>query len=197
MKNSPDIDTHKPVSRQYEIDYLGYYGYPMYWDGDGLWGSGMYPYALSPGYPVTAADGREREERINEIAAMARARHKNDDPNLRSCSAVVGYHVHATDGDIGHIAGLLVDEQTWAIRYIVINTSNWWVGHQVLIAPQWITAVNWVDQSVTVELNRESIQTAPNFDSTQALNREQETGLYHHHKRHGYWIDTAVLEREI
>ena len=40
---SPDIDTDKPVSRQHEMLYLGYYGYPYYWAGDGLWGQGSYP----------------------------------------------------------------------------------------------------------------------------------------------------------
>ncbi len=43
VKDGPDIDTEKPVSRQHEISYLGYYGYPYYWDGGGLWGAGAYP----------------------------------------------------------------------------------------------------------------------------------------------------------
>jgi hypothetical protein len=197
VKNSPEIDTQKPVSRQHEMQYLGYYGYPYYWGGDGLWGSGMYPYSMSPGYAVPANNRVERETVRSEIATMERALHDGEDPNLRSCDAVLGYHIHAIDGDIGHVSGLLVDEETWAIRYIVIDTSNWWVGHQVLIAPQWITDVSWADQSVTVDLTRESVKTAPDFDSTLELNRERETGLYHHHKRHGYWMDTLVLEREI
>ena len=35
VKNSPDIDTDKPVSRHNEIRYRGYYGYPFYWGGPG------------------------------------------------------------------------------------------------------------------------------------------------------------------
>lgn len=197
VKNSPDIDTQRPVSRQHETQYLGYYGYPNYWGGTGLWGSGMYPYAMAPGY-VAPIERRDQSETVKrEVATMERALYQDEDTNLRSCEAVVGYHIHATDGDIGHVSGLLVDEETWAIRYVVIDTSNWWVGHQVLIAPQWITGVSWSDQSVTVDLTRESVKTAPDFDPTRALNREQETGLYHHHQRHGYWMDTLKLEREI
>src|SRR5664279_428506 len=48
VKNSPSIDTDKPVSRQHEMRYLGYYGYPLYWGGAGLWGGGMYPYIMMP-----------------------------------------------------------------------------------------------------------------------------------------------------
>ena len=49
VKNSPDIDTDKPVSRQHENAYMGYYGYPYYWDGAGLWGGGAYPGMLMTG----------------------------------------------------------------------------------------------------------------------------------------------------
>jgi hypothetical protein len=53
----------------------------------------------------------------------------------------IGNHVHATDGDIGHVEDLLVDDQTRAIRYMIVDTGNWWGGHHVLVAPQWIEAV--------------------------------------------------------
>ena len=31
VRNSPVLDTHKPVSRQHEIEYLRHYSYPTYW----------------------------------------------------------------------------------------------------------------------------------------------------------------------
>jgi uncharacterized protein YrrD len=197
VKNSPDIDTKKPVSRQHETQYLNYYGYPDYWVGDGLWGSGAFPYSLSPVYAGTVAEPADRMAVNNEIAGMEAAQRRNDDPNLRSCAEVVGYRIHATDGEIGHVAGLLVDEETWAIRYLIVDTSNWWFGHQVLISPQWITAVSWPEQSVTIDLTRDSVKTAPNFDSTQALNREHEPEFTGYYKRPAYRADRLVLEREI
>ena len=187
VRNSPDIDTQQPVSRQHERDYLGYYGYPYYWGGAGMWGDGMMPYAMMTDYPASGVDSAERErERAAEASAEAE-RHRNDDPHLRSCQAIVGYHIHATDGEIGHVDGLLVDEETWAIRYLVVNTSNWWMGHQVLVAPPWITGVHWSDMSVTVGLSRQAIRDAPVYDSAAALNREQEAGLHAHHARPVYW----------
>lgn len=106
---------------------------------------------------------------------------------LRSMNDLENYTVGATDGDIGHVHGLLIDEETWAIRHIAINAGNWWVGHKVLIAPQWIKDVSWSDRSVSVDLTRASIKGAPSYDSTADLNRERESGLYQHYGRPGYW----------
>lgn len=138
-----------------------------------------------------------RQHEAQTYAACAeRERQRNDDPHLRSGEAVVGHHLQATDGDIGQVEGLLIDDETWAIRYLVVDTSNWWGGHQVLIAPQWITGVRWSDRSVTVDLTRESVKAAPPYVSTAELNRQRETGLYEHHGRKGYWA-RDVLETEV
>ena len=193
VRNSPDIDTDRPVSRQHEMQYLGYYGYSPYWGGTGLWGAGMYPYGMYPGRAGFGWDGAGREKVNDEVARAEQARHQDDDPNLRSCNAVIGYHIHATDGEIGHVQGMLIDEDTWAIRYIVVNTSNWWFGHQVLIAPQWIKDVSWPDKRVSVDLTRASVKDAPPYDSTAELNRERESGLYRHYRRPGYWTDAPVI----
>ena len=79
--------------------------------------------------------------------------HTSDECHLRSCRVVIGHHVHATDGDIGHVEDLLVDDHTWAVRYLIVNTSNWWGGHHVLVAPQWIEDVSWSEATVSVDLD--------------------------------------------
>jgi hypothetical protein len=197
VKSSPDIDTDKPVSRQHEIEYLGYYGYPTYWGGSGMWGEGLYPYAMLPDFPGYGVDRAEREREAQAYARAERVRHRNDDPHLRSCQAVVGHHIQATDGEIGHVESLLVDEDTWAIRYMVVNTSNWWIGHKVLIAPQWITGVHWSDQSVSVDLTRAAVKQAPPYDADTELVRPHEVSLYEHYRRDGYWAGGVRLETEI
>ena len=169
VNNSPDIDTDKPVSRQHEMGYLGYYGYGNYWGGGGLWGAGLYPDLLQAG--LQSNDAR---------------RHP-DDLHLRSGNAVMRYYVHASDGDIGHVQGLLVDEDSWAIRYLIVDTSNWWLGHQVLIAPEWIDQVSWAESTVSVAMTRQSIKDSPAYDPDAALDREQEAGVHSHYGRAGYW----------
>ncbi len=200
VKNSPDIDTDKPVSRQNEEQYMGYYGYPNYWGGGGVWGDGLYPYAMVPGYAGSGPDRVDRVERDREEEAYLRAeraRHRNDDPHLRSCKAVTGYHIHATDGEIGHVAGYLVDDETWAILYLIVDTSNWWVGHKVLIAPAWITGVHWPNETVSINLSRESVKGAPVYDPDAIWSRELDRNLYRHYGRTGYWAGSAAVATEI
>jgi sporulation protein YlmC with PRC-barrel domain len=190
VKNSPDIDTDMPVTRQHETDFLDYYSYPYYWGGVGLWGIGGRPSMLLPGY---AGFGSDTAIRAEADAAQARAdtRQRDNNPHLRSCNAVVGYYIEASDGEIGHVQGLLVDEESWAIRYLVVSTSNWWLGHDVLVAPQWIKHVSWAEQTVAIELTRDALKQAPSYDPTLPLAREMEIAVFQHHGRKGYWADEA------
>jgi uncharacterized protein YrrD len=175
VKNSPAIDTDKPVSRQYEQSYYSYYGYPYYWGGMGLWGSGGYPGMMMPGL-------------AHDPSALAneRAHRAHDDPHLRSCREVKGYHLQATDGDIGHVAGYLIDDKSWAIRFLIVNTSNWWIGHQVLIACEWIDSVDWEDHKVATSLSRAAVKASPPYDSALLLDFAGEQSIYRHYGRPAY-----------
>jgi uncharacterized protein YrrD len=200
IKNGPDIDTDKPVSRQHEMGYLGYYGYPNYWGGGGLWGAGFYPDILQGGLKVGDLKDvdpatRPRVKRKSTDAA-SQLRHQND-LHLRSANNVMRYYVHATDGDIGHVQGILVEEKTWAIRYLVVNTSNWWLGHEVLIAPEWIDHIFWEESKVVVALTRQAVKDAPPYDSKNPLHREQEKVLHAYYGHTGYWPLEAERDAKI
>ncbi len=116
---------------------------------------------------------------------------------LRSMNDLEDYAIRATDGTIGHVQGLLVDEETWAIRYMVVDTSNWWLGHKVLIAPQWIKNVSWPEATVSVDLTRQAVKAAPPYDPAVQLDRRQETGIYQHYGRPGYWAAEVNRKAEI
>jgi hypothetical protein len=113
---------------------------------------------------------------------------------LRSCNALLRYHIEATDGGMGQVKGLLVDEETWAIRYLIVETSNWWFGHQVLIASQWIQEMSWPDATIAVNLTRQAVKDAPAYEPSLSLTREHEVDLYRHHGRAGYWDEEVRLE---
>jgi hypothetical protein len=196
VKNSPDIDTDKPVSRQHEMEYFGYYGYyPYYWAGEGLWGGGVYPgtMLMDAGYAGSGADYGTAQAEQARVAREA-DQHGNDDPHLRSGNAVIKYHIKASDGGIGHVQGLLLDDETWAVRYLVVDTSNWWLGHQVLIAPKWIQHMSWSERTVSVNLTRQSVKDAPPYHSAATLDRDGEISLHKHYERAGYWADEVRLE---
>jgi hypothetical protein len=188
VRASPSIDTDKPVSRQYEQTYGDYYGYPNYWGSTGLWGGGYYPWTMytGRGYEEGVSE-RGAENGYHKRMAGVAAHRSDNDPHLRSCNAVIGYYIHAADGDIGHVQGMLVDEKTWAIRYLVVNTSNWWLGHEVLVAPEWITDVSWAENTVTIDLTRQAIKESPQWNPALLPDRPQEALVYQHYGRKGYW----------
>ena len=189
VKDSPDIDTEKPVSRQHELGHLSYYGYQHYWGGEDLWGGVPYPSMMMPTHSGILSTPQALLDAQRASAQAERARHQDEDPHLRSCKAVIGYRIQATDGEIGHVQGLLVDDETWAIRYLVADTSHWWLGHRVLVAPQWIGKVSWSETTVSVDLTRQQVKAAPPYDAAARLDREQEVGLHKHYGRAGYWAD--------
>ena len=179
VEKSPDIDTHKSVSRQHETAYYAYFGYSPYWAGSYLWGASPYPY-LAPGLAPTASE-LERERRW-----IGDAKERNDS-HLRSSHAVTGYHIQATDGDIGHVEDYMVDDHIWAIRYMIVDTTNWWAGKKVLVAPAWIGQVDWARSKVHVTVTREQIKNSPEYDPTRPLERAYETQLYEHYGQPHYW----------
>jgi len=125
IEKSPSLDTDKPVSKQFEESYNEYYEWPMYWNGPLVWG------AYS-----NLERSRAKETEVNPGG-------KPWNPNLRSTSTVSGYNIQASDGEIGHIDDFIIDDLTWEIRYLVIDTVNWWPGKKVLISPRWIERVSW------------------------------------------------------
>jgi len=173
VQNSPDIDTHKPVSRQHELEYLSYYGYPSYWGDSGLWGSALEPAMIAPAYiPPPPPPDKEAA-----------------DSHLWSTDEVTGYHVEATDGELGHVVDLIVDLETWAIVYVEIGTRNWLPGKKVLLSPQWIKTVKWLDAKVYAALTQEAIKDAPEYTESKDITREYETALHDHYGVPPYWSD--------
>ena len=143
IENSPSIELHKPVSRQYEIEYYNYYGWPAYWDGGAMWGLGSYPVILPPS-PY-------------EIEHQQKHQHR-DDKHLQSTHAVNGYQIQTGDGAIGTVSGFMVDDRSWAIREVVVETGHWYSGKEILISPDKIERISYQDSSVLVSLTKKDIE---------------------------------------
>jgi hypothetical protein len=171
IEDSPSLSSDKPVSQQFEEAYYGYYGWPVYWGGPFMWGA--YPYIVRDrGKPRASNPGG-----------------KAWDPHLRSTQDVSGHHIQAADGEIGHVEDFIIDDEMWAIRYLIIDTRNWWPGQQVLVSPQWIERVSWSDSKVFVNLTREIIKQSPEYTEASLITRDYETRLHGHYNRLGYWVD--------
>jgi hypothetical protein len=179
VNNSPGIDTHQPVSRRHERDYLDYYGYPYYWSHSGLWG-------VQP-TPMLPTPEQIARQRARSTAAERKASDRGD-THLRSASEVSGYVIHALDGDLGHVTDVLFEDLSWATRYLVIDTSNWWFGKHVLVAPEWVTDISWSERSVSVNVMRQLLKSAPLYDRAEHVDRQWEAAYHHHLKQPGYWL---------
>jgi sporulation protein YlmC with PRC-barrel domain len=143
IQDSPSIELHKPVSRQYETDYYAYYGWPAYWDGSAMWGIGGYPVVLPP-------SKKEME--------IQKKYHHRDDKHLRSAQAVTGYNIQSVDGEIGHVSSFLVDDKSWAIHELVIETGHWFSGKEILIPTSKVKRISYEESKVFVSLTKADIQ---------------------------------------
>ena len=173
IRNSPDVETDRPVSRQKETELTDYYAWPAYW---------------TPVAPVNQAARAVAET----LAEAERARTAEEDPHLRSYREVTGYRIEATDDPIGHVEDFIVDDAIWVIRYFVVDTKNWLPGRKVLAWPQLISSVSWHDRRVHVDLDRETIKSSPEYEPGRPVARDYEIRLYEHYGRRGYWLGDSA-----
>ena len=166
VRRSPHIDIECPVSRQYETEVHEYYAYPTYWSSGFLTpGFGM---RLDPAFPVSL----QNERLSTEVRKL--------DPHLRSIRELVDSRVHATDGHIGHVEDALVNDETWSLRYLIVNTRDWLPGRRVLVSPQWITKMNWTDKDLFVDLTRKAVKESPKYSPAEIMTTEYEHQLLDH-----------------
>jgi len=144
-----------------------------------MWGPAFYPGNLAIP-PETATQSTADRIRMASI-----------DSHLRSSDRVTGYYIDASDGEIGHLNGFVMDDEAWAIRYIEVATRNWWPGKKVLVSPAWIDLVSWETSKVHVGLSREVIRNAPEYLESMPVSRDYENQLYFHYGLPPYWLNEA------
>ncbi len=207
IENSPTIERDVSVSRQYEESYHSYYGTPLYWDGPNMWGAN--PYLLrdrekwsssrkenmgseisgSTANFTTENEGTMQNTGLTNTGNQVGNKSRRDsDSNLRSIDEVNGHKIFATDEDkIGHVDDFVIDDDTWAIRYLIVNTGNIFTGKKVLIAPQWIDRISWEDSRVYINLTKENIKQSPEYTDELELTRDYESSLFGYYKKTPYW----------
>jgi hypothetical protein len=172
VEGSPPVDFAKTVSQQEVERYYGYYGWPYYWGVPAPWTVGM----VRPHEPPPPPD---------EAEAGA-------DPHLRSLGEVTGYRIQGLDDDIGHLEDMVVDVDGWTIRYLVVDTRNWWPGKRVLLLPGSVSAFDWHLRQVLVGVQRDVIKEAPEWERERPLTREDERRIHAHYGIAPYWTEPAL-----
>jgi hypothetical protein len=186
IEDCPSSDSDRPISREYEAVYSGYFGYPSYWCGPYMWGT--YPYA---GGAYALAVRPNAGPKVDEPSEPRKINH------LRSTHDVSGHHIMASDGEIGHVKDFFVEDKTWAIRYLLVDTVNWWPGKKVLISPKWITGVSWSESKVFVNLTRDLIQSSPEYTDSFPLDRQYEDAIHQHYGEPGYWVKQSDAKQPV
>lgn len=159
IRNSPPLDIDEPVTEDHKRRLYDY------WTSPALWGG----YA-TPENPYTdLAQVRGYFKTINPEAR-----------NLQSAEEVIGFRIEAIDGNIGHVKDFLLDDEDWAIRYVIVDTRNWLPGRKVVAGTGWFKDVRWADRKVTVELTRDQIKSSPEFVEGR-LDRDYENQLHRHY----------------
>lgn len=189
VRKSPPVNGAQPISREHEMLLSQYYNWPPYWGAAGFPDAGIampvMPVALGAGPSAAGARNSGRGATGEPPSAPTPLQ----EHHTRSMRRVSTYYIEATDGRIGHVDDFLIDERTWEIRYLVVDTRNWLPGKKVLIAPQWINEVGWDDARVHVGLTRATIKGSPAYDPSEPLSSEYTAHLhdYYGRPRHRSW----------
>jgi len=150
VRNAPPASTDLPVSRLYEAALADYFRYPYYWGGPFLWGG-----LTAPAQTVRMADPASGNDELRNAALRGAA-----ESHLRSFREIVGYTVHARDGDAGDVQDLLVDTQTWGVRSLVVDTRRWWPGGLVAVSPRAASRVDWAGRRIELAMLRDQVKEA-------------------------------------
>ena len=145
IRHSPDIDTDKPVSRQQEIELYGHYTWKGYWE------SGFYAQGI--GEIKEVSNTAQNEKCGNTV-----------DLHLRATSYVTGFHVHGTDGEFGHICNFVIDDRTWKVLNLVVDTGHLPDGKKVLVAVDHIKQMRWSDSEVYLSDTKADIEKSAVFE---------------------------------
>jgi sporulation protein YlmC with PRC-barrel domain len=148
VENSPDIDTDKPVSRQKEAMLNQHHFWKNYW------GSGSYGGEMGIGNALP-------------IRIKASDRDPSEDIHLCSIAEVGGYAIHALDGEIGHVGDFIIDDETWQLLDLVVDTHNWIGGKKVLIAVRHVRSISFLNWLVNVDIPIAAIEDSQLFDENE------------------------------
>ncbi len=77
----------------------------------------------------------------------------------------------------------MVNDRTWAIEWLVVDTRPWLPGGKVLVSPEWVETVQWAQRRVAIAMTVDQIRNSPKYDPAAPINRDYEARLYDFHGR--------------
>jgi sporulation protein YlmC with PRC-barrel domain len=105
----------------------------------------------------------------------------------RNIKSLVDFTLGASDGVIGKVKEFYFDDETWVLRYLIVDTGNWLTGRIVLISPEDLLTLNWENKVFTVDLSKEQIKNSPDINTVFPVSRQEEIKLNQHYPLAHYW----------
>jgi hypothetical protein len=152
IEASPTLEWHKPVSRQFEDAYHRHYGWPSYWLSEVL--------STTSGFPLVKPPAQAE---LNGLGPAVAPDAEAADAHLHSMQAVRGYHLHATDGTIGHITDFLMDDATWTVRQLIVKTGHRITGREVQVPTGKVDRISYKESTVFVNMLGEAVEQCPAY----------------------------------
>lgn len=168
IENSPHIDTHAPVSRQKEAELFSYYNWDPYWAMTAP--EALPPYIIPPKMPGGDHPPSHQEE-----------------SHLRSVDEILGYTVFSQEDEAGKIDDLIVEEEDWLIRFLVVDRAGLLRSETVMMPTSWVHSIDWAMKAIQLHTTEQEIQQCPEFDPAQPVNSAVETRYYDYFGRPVYW----------
>jgi hypothetical protein len=175
IESGPELAEHEPVSLQMQRASCDYYGWDSEWDGiyTGRAMGAMSSPLLMP--PYFGMQGRT-EPRSHVLDSPG------GDRDLRSVVEVIGYRIHATDGEIGHLENFMLDHESWTLPHFVVDVSNWWFGRRVVMSRRSVISINWPDRSIFVDASRKQVKASSPWDPLLAFGELEKTVLQNQYR---------------
>ena len=97
------------------------------------------------------------------------------------------FAIRATDGELGTIDDIYFDDETWAIRYLIVDTGGWLGKRRVLISPISVVHTDWEAKQLDVALTKRQVEHSPPIDTHKSVSRQHEAAYFGHYGYPYYW----------
>jgi hypothetical protein len=95
--------------------------------------------------------------------------------------------LQASDGDIGSLDDTYFSDDSWTIRYLVVDTGEWLTGRKVLVSPRAVSAIDYEKEVLQLALTREQVRGSPDYDRHKPVSRQYETEYAQYYGYSPYW----------
>src|SRR3954469_10051328 len=120
---------------------------------------------------------------------------------MNKASQLLGKTMAALDGESGSVNDIYFDDQTWNVRYLVVDTGKWAAGQKAPVAPEAIVKPWHHEAVIRVNLTMEQVRSLPAAEPSRdsGLRSANEMGGYHVQAKDGDagHVDDLLFDDEL